>query len=124
MPTQRALKGVAHNIAHHTQSGLSWIHPHFAEACREVGVFGAGFELLCEKPYPHELPKKQPLQLALQSLHKKLLEILERSGFPSDAVSSVHLDVQFPRFGGDDYTCSVRATITSSNGKQFESTVE
>lgn len=124
MPTQRALIGVAHNIAHHTQSGLSWIHPHFAEACREAGVFGAGFELLSEEPYPHELPTKRPLQLALQSLHTKFWEILERGGFPRDAVSSVHLYVQIPRFGSDNYTCSVRATITSSNGKRFESTVE
>lgn len=124
MPTERALTGVAHNLAHHTQSGLSRIHPHFAEACREASVNGATFELLDETPYPRALPAKEPLRLALRSLQAKFWEILERNGFPRESVSSVQLYVQISYSGGDGYTCSVRASITSPSGKRHESTVE
>lgn len=119
MVTQRALSGVAHDIAHHTQSGLSWINPHFAQACRTAGVRGASFELLVDQPYPESLPKMKPLALALGALRDKFWEILERNQFRRDAVSSVRLTVSLPSAWSDDFTTWVSAKVTAANGREY-----
>ena len=31
MPKSAVMNGVAHDIAHHAQSGLSWLYPHLAK---------------------------------------------------------------------------------------------
>jgi len=124
MPTRRALTGVAHNIAHHAQSGLSYLHPHLFEACRDAGRRAAELELLQPVPYPNGLPPRKPLQLAVGALQDKFWEILEREQFSRDAVASVHLYLQFPAFGGDGSTCSVRATVVAADGVSYASTVE
>ena len=38
MTSKKIFKGVAHNIADHAASYLSWIHPHIEEACLEANL--------------------------------------------------------------------------------------
>jgi hypothetical protein len=124
MTSARILAGVAHDLAHHTQSSLSWIHPHIEEGLREAGEFDTTFELLADAPYPPNIGEKEALRLALKSLKQKFFEIADRNGFMPHAVKSALLTIQIPRFGGDSHTCSVRATITASNGHTYSATVE
>ena len=46
------LTGVAHNIAHHSASGLSYLSPHLALALRSAGLQTTEIELLSTAPYP------------------------------------------------------------------------
>lgn len=77
MSSLKQLQGVAHNIAHHSQSSLSWLHPHLGQACDHAGVTAADLELLAAQPYPsglptHELlPRLKPLEMVLQALQAK-----------------------------------------------------
>jgi hypothetical protein len=124
MPKQRALTGVAHNIAHHAQSGLSWLHPHLFNACRNAGLQHVRIDLLQSDPYPTGLPAVEPLRLALVSLQLKFWEILARERFARATVESVSLDVQFPAAGGDGYSCAVHATVTATDGQTYQSVVQ
>jgi len=120
MPSIKLLRSVAHNIAHHAQSCLSWLHPHMGEACRLASVTCADFELLTEQPYPSMLPRFEPLALALQGLQTKFWEILHLTGLPRESVQSVRLEFYFSPSRTDDYSCAVRAVITASDGKVFD----
>jgi hypothetical protein len=62
------LSGVAHNIAHHAGSGLSFLSPHLAQALRAAGAETTQIELLVDSPYPSQATELQPLRLALASL--------------------------------------------------------
>ena len=119
----RELSGVAHNLAHQSQSSLSWLHPHLAQACRLSGVTEVKIELLDANPYPTALPHLRPLVLSLQALQSKFVELLAKQQIPQSNVQSVLLEFRFPVAEADNYSCSVRATITSANGKVFRRNV-
>ena len=120
MATQRELLGIAHNIAHHAQSGLSWLHPHLAEACRFALVDAAEVELLDPQPYPLALPRRKPLEGALQDLQTRFWGMLELQGISRDSVQSVRLKFLLSPSRTDNYSCAVTAVITASNGKIFQ----
>src|SRR6266516_1415231 len=95
MASLKPLNGVAHDIAHHAQSGLSWLHPHIGEMCRKAGVNKAVVEITESQPYPPGLERYKPLELALESLHKKLLEILQKQSLSLADVASLQLEFTF-----------------------------
>jgi hypothetical protein len=73
--------GVAHNIAHHSASGLSFLPPHLAQALRAAREETTVIELLEENPYPPNVGEMQPLRLALASLKATVQNILQKHGF-------------------------------------------
>ena len=123
MPSLNELSGVAHNIAHHSQSSLSWLHPHLGQVCRLAGVTFAEIELLDAFPYPLLLPNHKPLELALQGLQAKFWEILELQHLERTEVHSVHLEFRFLGLPTDDYSCLVSSLITAASGKVFRGAV-
>ena len=111
------LASVAHNIAHHAASGLSWLHPHAQRAATAAGLAELRFDLLTLQPV--QLPDPpDPLRLASEALRKKSLEILEQHGFSVSALASAILVMQFPT--SDEYYCVTAARIETQDGKVFE----
>jgi len=119
MPSQHALSGVTHDIAHHAGSVLSYVHPHLYQACQAAGVREATVDLLENAPYPSGLPKVESLQLSLTALHDKFFAILAANGFGSSDVAAATLRFQFPLLGADGYACQVTAQLESSRGRLF-----
>jgi hypothetical protein len=93
MPTRRALTGVAHDIAQHSASGLSYISPHLAQVLRDAGLTATQIELLDASPYPPGAPDLKPLRLALKTLHSTVEGILQKNEFALSDVTSVQLHV-------------------------------
>jgi hypothetical protein len=111
------LASVAHNVAHHAASGLSWLLPHACRAARAAGLHELRFDLLSSPPL--SLPEiTEPLQLASEALREKSLEILEQHGFSISTLKSMSLVMQFP--GSDEFYCVTCVRIESLNGKVFE----
>jgi len=123
MSSQRVLAGVAHSIAHHAASGLSYVHPHLFHACASVAVHEATIDLLSDNPYPLGLPTVEPLRLSLGCVARKFKSILLAHGLSISDVSDAALRVQFPLVGGDGYACQVEARITSSRRKVYYTVV-
>jgi hypothetical protein len=117
-PTKQ-LNGVAHDLGHHSQSALSWLHPHLGEACREAKLTEVSVELLSENPYPAVLPQSEPLKLALSALRDWFCELLSRKGFEMADVQSATLIFQFRADREDDYSCGVLSTVVSRKSKAF-----
>lgn len=117
----RALAGVAHDIAHHAASGLSYLSPHLAQALRDAGLRTTTLELLEASPYPPGVKAVKPLRLALQALHATAQSILERNGFSRSDVTSIRLSATPAPWDKEGYLLHTRAIIVTADGGTFDS---
>lgn len=118
MASLKQLQGIAHDIAHHAQSGVSFLHPHLAQMCRQADVVTAAVELMAERPYPEGLGEWRPLEAALGVLRERLIAVLEAHGLSAVDIRSAHLVFLFRR-GGTDYDCSVCSRLEDLNGRVY-----
>ena len=121
MTKMSALAGVAHNIAHHSASGLSYISPHLAIALRAVGETTTEIDLLAPEPYPKNAKEMQPLRLALRALKATVETMLQRHGFSSEDVTSVVLQATPALWDTEGYLLHARGVIIGKNGKTYDS---
>jgi len=111
------LASVAHNIAHHAASSVSWLHPHACQAARAAGLGELRFDLLAAPPL--SLPNvAEPLRLASEALREKSREILEQHGFSVSTLSSALLVMQFPT--SDEHYCVTGVRLETQDAKVFE----
>jgi hypothetical protein len=122
MASARGLRGIAHNLAHHTQSSVSWVHPHLAQVCHAAGVDEATVELLRPNAYPVGLSESEPLRFALDGLRSWFFDLLARHGYEEVALESVMLNVRFR--GRDEYDSAVGVTIVTRERKVFAGSVD
>ncbi len=115
------LNGVAHDLGHHAQSGLSWLYPHLGRACQEAGVRAVALDLRSSSPYPSELRHHEPLAKALLALRQKFIEILAKHGQRIDDLSAACLEFGFPPGYGDGSLYAVICTL-EAKGRRFEHT--
>lgn len=121
MVTRRALAGVAHDIAHHAASGLSYLSPHMAQALRDAGLSTTTLELLDANPYPKGVKELSPLRLALQTLRATAEGIIERNGFGKEDIRSVQLSATPAPWDEKGYVLHTRAVLVAANGSTFDS---
>ncbi len=91
MPEQADPAGVAHSIADHAASGVSYVSPDLAQALRAAGAHTTEINLLSEQPYPPNAGESQSLRLALAARRGFVVSLLEKHGFSLADVSSVVL---------------------------------
>lgn len=115
------LAGVAHNIAHHSASGLSYLSPHLAQALQAAGEATTAIELLVQDPYPPKVGELQPLRLALASLKATVQGILQKHGFNQNDVISIVLYATPAPWNRDGSVLHTRAVITAKNGRVYDS---
>lgn len=121
MVTKRALAGVAHDIAHHAASGLSYLSPHMANALREAGLSTTTLELLDASPYPQGVGELRPLRLALQTLQATVEGILQKNGIAKEDVRSIQLSATPAPWDEKGYLLFTRAVVVAANGRMFDS---
>jgi hypothetical protein len=121
MASVKTLKGVAHNLAHHVQSGLSWLHPRLARACRTAGLEVVSFDLIPKDPYPDGLPVLEPLALALAELREWFFVQVNLHGHTRADISRARLTFGF---ADDGSNCAVVATIGTSTGRAYSGSVD
>jgi hypothetical protein len=123
MPSQKHLNGIAHDIAHHAQSGLSCLHPYLGQLCRLAKEGQATVELTAPEPYPDGLGDHQPLRLALGALRQKLIDLLAQKSLAMSYISSFVLEFTFSADRTDDYSSEVRAKLVTRAGRTFMHTL-
>ena len=121
MSRMSELAGVAHNIAHHAASGVSYISPHLAQAVRAVGMDTTEIDLLAESPYPSRAIELRPLRLALTSLQSTANSLLAKHGFSQGDVSSMVLYATPAPWDSEGYSLHTRVVLTSSAGRTYDS---
>ena len=121
MPTRRALLGVAHNIAHHSGSGLSYLSPHLAAALRAANRDTTTIDLLETSPYPSISVHLEPLHRALETLHTTAVAILDQCGFGLSDVAGIKLHATPAPWDPAGYTLHTRVVITDADGREYDS---
>jgi hypothetical protein len=124
MTSLKAIKGAAYDIAHHAQSGLSYVHPYIGTLCAEVGINETVLSLLDSRPYPENLRRIEPLELACSALKKKFIELLEKMDLPVAEVNSINLRFIFEPTRADHHLCSVESILIRSSGIKYVQLVE
>ena len=112
------LKGIAHDLAHHSVSTLSWLLPHLSQDCRKNGISKVTLDLIAIQTYPDNFKIGRPLEVATNCLKECLSKILEEMGLSED-VHSVTLEFSFPSQRKNDYTCSCRVRLMTVIGKEY-----
>ena len=115
------LAGVAHNLAHHAGSGLSYISPHLAQALWAKGVETTEIDLLAEAPYPSQAVEIQPLRLALATLRETARTLLAKGGFSDSDVTSMILYATPVPWDKSGYSLHTRVVLTSTTGRTYDS---
>jgi hypothetical protein len=119
VPTTRALAGVAHDIAHYANSGVSYLLPHAFHAAHAAGRYELTWNLLADPLL--DLPVDPPLTKASDALRKRFVEILASNGFEPSVLASAILLMQFPT--SEPYYCVAHARLETRDGKVFEKSV-
>lgn len=76
MASRKRLRSVAHSVAHHAVSGLSYLHPHLGIAAREIGQDEIIVDMLADDPCPTGLQHILELKTSLAALRVRFEEIL------------------------------------------------
>jgi hypothetical protein len=116
MASLKKLAAVAHDIGHHAQSALSWVHPHLGEAAHAAGRRVVTVHLGALPPVVDVPEISDGLKLALPGLHAKFIEILARYGLNREVVASLTLEFEFP---GDPFSSRVGVELLATNGRRF-----
>ena len=121
MASKKALKGLAHDIAHHASSGVSGISPHMGTALRQAGMETGWVELLEESPYLHGIGEEVRLRRGLATLHAFSISLLCEYGFGLNAVKSIRLYSTAPPWDESGYLLHARVVILGDDGRSYDS---
>lgn len=115
------LAGVAHDIAHHAASALSYLSPHLALALRAAHQPTTQMDLLDPAPYPALVAEHPPLRSALAALHVTALRILQTHGLQVADLGSMVFHATPAPWDQQGYGLHTRMVIVARNGKVFDS---
>lgn len=115
------LAGVAHDIAHHAASVLSYLSPHLVLALRAAHQHTTQMDLLDPAPYPALVAELAPLRSALAALHVTALRILQTHGLQSADLTSMVFHATSAPWDQQGYGLHTRIVIVARSGKVFDS---
>ena len=115
------LAGVAHDIAHHAASALSYLSPHLALALRAAHQPTTQMDLLDPAPYPALVTEQAPLRLALVALHVTAMRILQTHGLQVTDLRSMLFHATPSPWHQQGYGLHTRMVIVARSGKVFDS---
>ena len=113
---KKRLRGVAHNFAHHCQSGLSFIQPHLSAALSRAGVSLLEVDLLPTVDTRPRIDADGPLSKALQSARVRLMDILAKHRIDELHIASVRVVFRVRRIS--DYDSAVEVRMRTTTGEE------
>lgn len=115
------LAGVAHDIAHHAASALSYLSPHLALALRAAHQPTTQMDLLDPAPYPALVAAHPPLCSAMAALHVTAMRILQAHGLQAADLRSMVFHATPAPWDQQGYGLHTRMVIVARNGRVFDS---
>jgi len=123
MSSHKRLNSVAHSLAHHAVSGLSYVNPHLSEACEKVGLHCIEIELLTKNSCPLQFLGNEPLELSLNELKLTLMKILKSEDYEPSQLKSAKLEFSFYHDKNNYYSSDCKATLHSTENRIYEKAV-
>lgn len=124
MPARNRLKSVAHSIAHHAMSGLSYLGPELDESCIRAGLNCVAIEFVSEIPNTKLHPLNKRFKGRLGALAGKLNSILRTEGFELNDLRVAKLVLHMPADGKNLFFRVCYVALEDANGNVYEDWVE
>lgn len=117
MSSQKRLRSVCQSIAHHAVSGLSYLHPHVARACRDQGIAKITINLFESDGRLENVLAGTPLQNAIKSLSEKFHSVLLAEGFSLSDLAVASISLAPDKDFNDDYCTVCDAQLGQYDGQ-------
>ena len=114
MQSEKRIKSLCHNIAHHAISGLSYLNPHLYDALISDSSNCIILYLLAINPYPDKYHSNQYLFNAAGELKNKFEEMLKTDNYSIDFFKEASLRFEFPL--KDRYCSNCEARFITKRG--------
>lgn len=121
MLRMKRLRSVAQSTAHHSVSGLCYIHPHLGEACKKSALGRAEINLLPEAPKSHFEESSPRIAGGAKGLREQFLKILRSEGMSREDVSEASALFFFDQ---RMWPRGCRLRVVSATGGVIEVTVD
>ncbi|MCP3849324.1 MAG: hypothetical protein GY694_03655 [Gammaproteobacteria bacterium] len=115
MPSTKRLRSVTHSTAHHTVSGLCYVHPHLGSVCKELGHREVSVNLLAPGFKPELKEISRELKLSTNALREFFCGVLESEKINIAELNSAEAIFFFHK--GRWPSASVVRVITNENKK-------
>ena len=96
MQSEKRIKSICHNIAHHAISGLSFLNPHLYDVSINDNSNFIVLDLLAINPCPDKYLSNQYLSNAAGTLKTKFEEMLKSENYSIDSFEKATLRFEFP----------------------------
>ncbi len=117
MPSLKRLRSVCQSIAHHAASGLSYLHPHVAHACRDQGIEKVTINLLESDGGLESRTPPKPLITAIRSLFEKFQSIYFSEGLSLGDLTVASISLAPDKNFNDDYCTICEAQLGLNDGR-------
>ena len=119
MISVKRLRSVAQSTAHHSVSGLCYLHPHLGENCKSQGTQVAKIDLIGH-PEQQDSQAADPITLASDALRQKFGKILSSEG---GKVDELEVAIALFIFELDPWPTACMVSIKTIDGKKVDSAV-
>ena len=121
MPSTKRLRSVTHSIAHHSVSGLCYVHPHLGTICKEHSYREISVNLIAPGFNPELKNISRELELSTHALRELFCGVLESEKMNIAELTSAEAIFFF--YEGRWPSASVVRIITNEN-KEIECCVD
>lgn len=121
MPSTKRLRSVIHSTAHHSVSGLCYVHPHLGSVCKEHGFRDISVNLLAPEFKPVLKGISGELELSTNALRDFFCSVLESE--KTNIAELISAEIIFFFHRGRWPSASVVRVITNEN-KEIECCVD
>ncbi len=121
MLSMKRLRSVVHSIAHHSVSGLCYVHPHLGRACQEFGLDRSEINLLNESAKSRFEESSSEIAGGANALREKFTTILRSEMISPGDLSEARALFFFAQDGWPN-GCHVR--VVSTSGRSMDVAVD
>lgn len=121
MASKKLFKGLAQNIAHHSESFLSYLHPHLGRACQAVNLSNVTLNLLGGPAMPDNVPSSKELDLAIPAWRSRFQEMTTKVGADFSKIQSASVNFDFTAWK-DLYSADATAELVLLDGTKYTAT--
>ncbi len=119
MAKKSTYKSFANNFAEHSESNLSWLHPHLAQDCRAMGTNTITLDVGGEKIFPDGFIASSESRLAASNWRTRFVEMALKNKLDFDEIKSAKVTFTFADDSDYAYGAAVQVELQLRDGTTF-----
>lgn len=119
MVRKNLYKDLTYSMAHHSQSYLSYLHPHLGEACEAAGIGDITLDMLDGPILPNDMPVSKELELAVPNWRMRFREIAGKIGVDVAELRSASVNFNFAPYNHHT-SMNTKVELVLTDGTKYE----